>query len=452
MKSNFVFLSIFFIFAMSVPAHGQATSGQIITTIAGGGIDGGDGIPATSCQLMHPIDIAVDGVGNMYISDRDHNLIRKVTTNGIITTIAGTGSQGNTGDNGPATAAEIDEPYGVAVDGGGNVYFAGGNGTANRVRKVNTSGIITTIAGTGVAGFSGDNGPATLAQLSAPTCVVVDPVGNVYITDIGNNRVRKVGTTGIITTIAGTGSITDGGDGGPATAAGVYDPYGIAIDGTGNIYVAEDHGHRIRKVNTSGIITTIAGTGMPGFSGDNGPATVAQLYRSVGVGVDASGNVYIADSHNNRIRKVNSAGIIMTIVGNDTAGYNGDGIAPDSAQLSTPSAIAFDKHSNLYISDFGNDRIRYIGNTVSVSMVNSTQSEFSVYPNPSSGVFFINISSPENKVVPIIITDEFGRRIKEATLTTNVPFAIKVDVPSGIYFISASTGTSTITQKIILLR
>ncbi len=220
----------------------------------------------------------------MYIGDRDNNRIRKVNTAGIITTIAGNGLIGYSGDDSLAINAKIDQPYGVAVDGSGNVYFV--DAANSRVRKVNTSGIITTIAGTGTstsmgipigAGYNGDNIVATTAELNHPVGIALDVSGNIYITDPGNNRVRKVNTSGIITTIAGTGAEIDSGDNGLATAAGLYIPYAITLDGNGNIYIGEDDGNRVRKVNTSGIITTIAGTGTADFSGDGGQATDAEL-------------------------------------------------------------------------------------------------------------------------------------------------------------------------------
>ena len=218
------------------------------------------------------------------------------STTGIITTIAGNGIAGYSGDGGLATNAELNNPYGVAVDSNGNIYIADTNN--NRIRKVNsTTGIITTIAGNGTAGYSGDGGLATNAELYYPYGVAVDSNGNIYIADTYNNRIRKVNsTTGIITTIAGNGTAGYSGDGGPATNAQLNYPYGVAVDSSGNIYIADTDNNRIRKVNsTTGIITTIAGNGNPGYSGDGGPATNAELYDPSGVAVDSNGNIYIAD-------------------------------------------------------------------------------------------------------------------------------------------------------------
>ena len=223
------------------------------------------------------------------------------------------------GDGGPATSAFLNSPEGVAVDGAGNLYIAD---TSNyRIRKVGTDGIITTVAGTGSFGFSGDGGPATSAEFDSPEDVVVDGAGNLYIADAGKNyRIRKVDTGGIITTVAGTWGAGFSGDDGPATSALLNFPYGIALDGAGNLYIADTVNHRIRKVDTGGTITTVAGTGAAGFSGDDGPATSAQLNFPYGVALDGAGNLYIADTVNNRIRKVDTNGAITTVAGGGTPG------------------------------------------------------------------------------------------------------------------------------------
>jgi sugar lactone lactonase YvrE len=225
-----------------------------------------------------------------------------VSTSGTITTFAGNGTQGFSGDGGPATSAGLSYPGGVAVDAAGNLYIA--DTSNHRVRKVSTSGTITTVAGNGTFGFSGDDGPATNATLSYPTEVAVDAVGNLYIADTGNLRVRKVSASGTITTVAGNGIYGFSGDGGPATNASLVIPRGVAVDAVGNLYIADYGNSRVRKVSSWGTITTVAGNGSPGFSGDGGPATSAALGYPRGVAVDAAGNLYIADTDNNRVRKV----------------------------------------------------------------------------------------------------------------------------------------------------
>ncbi len=335
----------------------KVDSSGVITTIAGNGVVG-DGGPAVEAQLRSPYGVAVDSVGNVYIADLSNYRIRKVDSLGVITTIAGTGAgQRFSGDGGPATAARLASPYGVAVDGAGNVYIADSNN--QRIRKVDSSGIITTIAGTGAGQrFSGDGGPATAARLASPGGVAVDGAGNVYIADSNNQRIRKVDSSGIITTIAGTGVQEFGGDGGPAVEAQLRSPRGVAVDGAGNVYIADYSNYRIRKVDSLGIITTIAGTGVRGFGGDGGPAVEAQLGFPTGVTTDGDGNVYIADGSNYRIRKVDSSGIITTIAGMGVRGFGGDGGPAVEAQLGLPIGVALDGDGNLYIADSRNHRIR----------------------------------------------------------------------------------------------
>ena len=330
-----------------------------ISTVAGNGTYGfsGDGGAATAAQFLFPNGVATDAAGNLYIADFGNHRIRKVSANGIITTIAGTGTYGFSGDGGVATSAQLYEPSGVATDAAGNLYIADfGN---NRIRKVSDNGIITTIAGTGTSGFSGDGGVATSAELNFPIGVATDAAGNLYIADTGNNRIRKVSAKGIITTIAGTGTYGFTGDGGVATSAELYEPNLVATDAAGNLYIADSCNNRIRKVSDNGIITTIAGTGVFGkFSGDGGGATSAHLYEPISVATDAAGNLYIADTFNKRIRKVSAYGIITTIAGTGTSGFSGDGGGATSAELSYPDGVATDAAGNLYIADANNNRIR----------------------------------------------------------------------------------------------
>ena len=335
------------------------TTGKI-TTVAGNGNSGfaGDGGPATSAQIgASAHDVAVDAGGNLYIADGDNSRIRKVDTTGKITTVAGNGSYGYSGDDRAASVAQLGSPAGAAVDSGGNVYIADTND--NRIRKVDTKGIITTVAGNGINGSSGDGGPAAGAQLGGPFNMVLDASGNLYIADTNNLRVRKIDAQGNISTVAGNGLYGFSGDGGPATSAKLTLPLDVAAAG-GNLYIADEYNYRVRKVDNQGNISTLAGTGVYGSSGDGGPATSAQLSDLTGVAVDAAGNVYIADYGNNRIRKVDTKGIITTVAGNGNDGYSGDGGPATGAQLNSPSGVTVDAGGNLYIADFGNNRIRKV--------------------------------------------------------------------------------------------
>ena len=286
--------------------------------------------------------MALDRSGNLYVADLSNHRIRKVDTSGTITTIAGTGTAGSTGDSGPAVNAQLNNPYGVALDGSDNLYIADGNN--HRIRKVDTSGTITTVAGTGT--------------LNLPASVALDGSDNLYVAEPGNHRIRKVDTSGTITIVAGTGTNGFSGDGGPAVNARLNNPNGVALDGTGNLYIADFNNNRIRKVDTSGTITTVAGTGTGGFSGDGGPAVNAQLNDPTGVALDGSDNLYIADYTNNRIRKVDTSGTITTVAGTGANGFGGDGGPPLQARLNAPTNVALDGSGRLYIADYSNHRIR----------------------------------------------------------------------------------------------
>jgi sugar lactone lactonase YvrE len=280
---------------------------------------------------------------------------------GVITTIAGNGQGGFSGDNGPALSAQLGNIGGMCFDRKGNLYIVQGS-NQHRIRKVDATGIITTFAGTGVAGYSGDNGPATLAKLYNPFDIVCDSIGNIYISDAGNYRIRKVDTFGIITTFAGNGTNVYGGDNGPAISAGLYTTQGVCFDKDGNLYIACSATHRIRKVDANGVITTVAGNGNLGFSGDNGLATNAEIKSPFDVAADSLGNFYIADYGNVRVRKVNPSGIITTIAGNGSGIFNGDNVQATTAAVTTWS-LALDKESNLYVADRNNDRIRKVNLT-----------------------------------------------------------------------------------------
>jgi len=338
----------------------------IITTIAGTGKDdySGDGGPAADAELKKPRGLYVDTSGNIYIADTDNHCIRKIDVGTeIITTIAGTGGAGGySGDDGPATDAKLNKPHSVYMDASGNIYITDTDN--HRIRKVDSEGIITTIAGTGNDDYSGDNGPATNAELRKPRGLHIDTSGNIYVADTDNHCVRKIDVgTGIITSIAGMGESGGySGDGDLAINAKLNKPHAVYMDTSENIYIADTDNHRIRKVDVeTGIITTIAGTGKDDYSGDGGPATDAELKKPRGLYVDTSGNIYIADTDNQRIRKIDvGTGIIITIAGMGVRGFSGDGLPATDAKLNKPHAVYMDTSGNIYIADTDNHRVRKI--------------------------------------------------------------------------------------------
>ncbi len=331
----------------------------VITTIAGNGTGSfsGDGGPSTAATINVPQGIAFDTSGNMFFSDYGNRRIRKITSTGVISTIAGTGVMGYTGDGGAATLATIIYPTGLTVDSVGNIYFT--DPGCHVIRKITTSGIISTVAGTGFAGFSGDGGPATAAQLNTVAYVAFDNLGNLIIADNLNHRVRKINSAGVISTIAGTGIAGFSGDGGSATLAQLNQPASIVTDAMGNIYVGEAAGNRFRKINSTGTITTFAGTGIAGYSGDGGPATAANCIISNGC-IDHLGKFYFADQIDHRVRIINASGIINNFAGTGIAGFSGDGGAATAAKLNGPYLMTVDYAGNFYIADQNNNRIRKI--------------------------------------------------------------------------------------------
>jgi len=333
-------------------------AGSNIATVAGNGgmSSGGDSGPAASAQLNAPLGVAVDTAGNLYIADTLNNTIRRVSVGGTISTFAGNSVPGNSGDGGAPTAAQLNGPQGLAVDAAGNLYIA--DTQNHKVRKI-SGGVISTFAGSGTAGYSGDGGQAAAATLNAPFGVAVDAAGNVYIAEFSNNRVRKVDTKGVITTAAGNGISGYSGDGATATSAQLNGPQSVAVDAAGNLYIADTENNRVRQVRPDSTISTIGGNGLAGYAADGVPATATQVGNPTGVAVDGFGNLYVADG-NARVRKIYPTGFIATIAGNGQRGYSGDGGAASGARLSAPSAVTVDTSGNVYVADTLNNAVRLL--------------------------------------------------------------------------------------------
>jgi hypothetical protein len=420
---------------------------NIITTIAGRDSAGfsGEGTIATDAKLNLPSALCVDWQGNVLIADAFNHRIRKINTLGMILTVAGNGLSGFNGDGGGAIDAKLFVPNGIASDSFGNIYIA--DGLNQRIRKVvGSTGIISTIIGTGSAGYNGDNIVATGAEINTPVGLHLE--GNsLLICDFLNNRVRKVDlTTTIITTIAGSGLAGNTGDGGQATDAKLNGPSDVFTDKSDNIYIADLWNNTIRKVDaSSGIITTIAGTGSVGYSGDGDVAINAKLNQPAGIFIDTNDNIYIAEYLNGTIRKINAnTNIIMTVAGIGITGFGGDGGPATNAKLFC-SDIWVDKYGNLIIADYENNRIRKVNNAVAVNGI-SKEVESKLYPNPTKGIFIIQ--TPIGISI-VNIYNIAGMLVYQQTCTTTETEINITSLPSGVYMVYAQCGDKQYVSKVV---
>jgi uncharacterized protein (TIGR03437 family) len=406
-----------------------AQPGVISTVVPGSSIQGASGL-------------AIDSSGNMYILETGIARVAKVSANGTVTVFAGNGATGYSGDGGPATSAQLFPGHGIAADNAGNVYIA--DLYNNVVRRVDSSGIITTFAGNGTAnsigqgGYSGDGGPAKSAMLNLPEGVAVDTAGNVYIADTSNYRIRRVDrNTGVITTVAGNGNVPPNkqtaNDGGVAIQVPIEQPTSVNVDFTGNIYFSG--GARVQKVDTNGIIRTVAGNGILGDTGDGGPGTSAEVKSVVGLAADHSGNLYI-DETTNRIRRVDASGIITTVAGNGTSGYSGDGGPAIAAQLKGPTDVAVDSAGNIYIVDGGGIRKVNAPAASTVPVISLVSNAFggsqTIAPNTWIQVKGVNLAPPNDSRIwagSDFVNSQLPTQLDGVSVTVN-------GKPAFVYFIS----------------
>ena len=394
----------------------EVTAGGILITVAGTTVPGysGDNGPATQAQLNMPGGIALDAGGDLYIADSANNVVRKLLPDGTIITVAGTGAGGYNGDGGPANQAMLFDPENVVLDSAGNLYIACSSG--NVVRKLTLDGKISTVAGNGTVGFSGDGGPAVAAQLSLPTGLAVDPAGVLYISDSNNYRVRKVTTDGKIATVTGNGTICYGtcGDGGMASAAQIYHPRGLAFDSAGNLYIADIFNSTIRRITTDGKISTYMGKpDIYGFAGDGGQLAGALLYEPTNMAFDGQGNLYVSDDGNNRIREVTTTGLVSTAAGNGNTSFLGDGGPATKAQFNEPASVAVDSFGDLFIADTFDNRIREVlpDGTVTTVAGNGIAG-FTSGGLPTASELFAPIGIAFNPSGTLFISDTLNSRIR----------------------------------------
>lgn len=463
MKSKYTLLSAAMVLSSFL------SQAQYITTYAGNGNGAGtgsggykgDGGQAYAAELSSPAGVATYGYINVYITDMANHVVRKVDNLGNISTYAGTGTAGYTyTDTLAATSVKMNAPYGIVVDAMNTVFVS--DQQNNVVYKITNSGIMSIYAGVDTAGYSGDGGPANMAKLNHPSGLSLDPYGNLYIGDASNNVIRRVATDGTISTFAGNGygaglGIGHGGytgDGGAATAAKLNYPEGVAADAYGNVYIADAYNNVIRKVNASGKISTYAGNGIAGFSGDGGSATAAMLLYPAAVATDGPGNVYIADHGNNNIRKVGSSGTITSVAGNHASGYFGDYHMAVNAQLNGPSGINLDGNGLLYIADQRNNVIRLVGPSTIINGVKQLKSEdhLNIYPNPTRSKITIGLPETTNGAV-ISLIDMTGRILIAQQISGGKAQSVSLDlgiISAGRYVVKVNTGDNIYHEQIVV--
>ncbi len=435
------------------PGLGRA---QIIETVAGNGghTYNGDSLAATATAFT-PVGMAFNSKGELYFSTYDCR-IRKITSSGIVVTVAGIGYDSSyRGNNIPAKLANLSSPSGLAFDKAGNLFVCdAGN---NQIRKIDTLGMISLVAGidTGYGlggGYNGDSLLPTKTKLNEPKAILVCTDNSIVFSEFGSNRIRKLSSTGTISTIAGTGVMGFYGDGIPATDASLWGPMGLVEDKRGNIIFCDEGSNSLRKINTDGIISTICGNGYAGNTGDDGPASAGQLVDPLDVRIDDVGNMYISNPSAARIRMIDTGMILHTYVGNGYAGYNGDGIPATSAELYLPTMMAMDARFNLYFSDEFNYRIRSVNNTEIINIKNKYTYGIYAYPNPVSndGVLNVAITGEFSGNADLQLTNQVGIPVETIQLPQDFNGVLHIKLHfHGTYFLTFTEQLNLITIKII---
>ena len=453
MKITFINKYILPVFILFISGSSLRVCAQIITTVANVSLKkgyAGDGGSAAFAKFNSPEGLAVDNAGNVYVADPLNNRIRKIDVFGEVSTYAGNGKSGFSGDGGLATLAELGGPTYVILDNDGTMYVA--DTRNNRVRKITPAGVITTVAGNGDAGYSGDGGLAIKAPLESPNRLALDSHGNLFI---GTQKaIRKVYGNNVITTICGSSQSGSSGNGGSALYATFIEITGIVVDKSDNIFIADKQAHVIRKIDNTGVINGYAGAGASVALGDGGPANIARLISPADIKMDSKQNLYVTDLTDSRIRKIDAAGIITTIAGNGKSAHTGDGGAAIDAGLFSPCGLGIDTGNNLYMtevsnyaSDLSND-VRYIftGN------IGNAKSAVNIYPNPTfDGAIRMYFFSSYEENVTIEIVNQAGARVYENTAPTNKILEVRLD-PIGLYFMSGKSAHSKWKETISVVR
>lgn len=428
-----------------LPAHSQ-----IIITSAGTGGTGysGDGGPATSANLFNPYGVTLDAYGSLYICDNGNRRIRKVSPafGGIITTVVGNGTAGFSGDGHEAIYAQIRGVLDIAFDKNGNMFLA--DGGDNRIRKVSSSGIISTYCGTGFAGYNGDGIPATGAQISSPASVCVDDTGNVIFADKANHRIRKIDTFGTIRTIAGNGTTGYSPDSTIALTASLDENWSVRIGKNKLVYFGDNY--RIRLIDTFGRIKTIAGNGVAGSGGNGGPSIAAELNSSVFC-FDTIGNIFICDGISNVVRTIGKDGVITKVAGTGSGGFSGDNGPPLLANLNSCSGITVADNGDIFIGDLGNDRIRMVSNHIAgVAHTYVTEPKLEVYPNPATDFLNIELHGVSAEEAEVSIRAIDGRLVGRYCMQPAAPLRLSANWPAGTYVVRVTTATATLSKTITI--